>query len=451
MLPAFSLCVHSSAVEPPIELDEISVLRVQGRALWVGTRAGFILILDREKVEKGEPPLLGLQKCGEGRVSDICPLSADMQHTARMRVMCSLEHCNETSGLVMIWEYHPRLDGVRLANMKRLSSHQSMSSSSDGPDKHTATAAKVHANASKAERWAGGVAFEGSHSDQADDLAGQTGGNHGDNTKPVDDTTTSLAGGENDAIVGCRDDAVTLTGTVNHGYVTGELGKEDALTQPPSKAEPRNAFTSSSQRAPTVGNDVVPVVETNKHSSGTGSSMEVASLSAEPSDLATSKSQPLLPLLELGETSLLSCSSNCSGSGPEERAVPGGREEGHSLGSWEVVPDPPVPPPGGGACTEQSKHDATDKEGATTLSADDSTLIDLTVDGSTLIDLAVDGSTLIDLAVGGTQGGQTNDPASCPPHQEPPKPGGTAVINEVGESNVESDSSDQPDHPSVTS
>ena len=439
--------MHSSAVEPPIELDEISVLRVQGRALWVGTRAGFILILDREKVEKGEPPLLGLQKCGEGRVSDICPLSDDMQHTARMRVMCSLEHCNETSGLVMIWEYHPRLDGVRLANMKRLSSHQSMSSSSDGPDNHTATAAKVHANASKAERWSGGVAFEGSHSDQADDLAGQTGGNHGDNKKPVDDTTTSLAGGENDAIVGCHDDAVTLTCTGNHGYVTAELGKEDTLTQPPSKAEPSNAFTSSSQRAPTVGNDVVPVVETNRHSSGTGSSMEVASLSAEPSDLATSKSQPLL---ELGETSLLSC-SNCSGNGPEERAVSGGREEGHSLSSWEVVPDPPVPLPGGGACTEQSKHDATDKEVATTLSADDSTLIDLAVDGSTLIDLAVDGSTLIDLAVGGTQGGQTNDPASCPPHQEPPKPGGIAVINEVAEPNVESDSSDQPDHPSVTS
>lgn len=430
---SFSLCVHSSAVESPTELDEISVLCVQGRALWVGTRAGFILILDREKVEKGDPPLLGLQKCGEGRISDICPLYADMQHTARMHVMCSLEHCNETSGLVMIWEYHPHLDGVRLANMKRLSSHQSASStsSSDGPDQHTATTAKVPANASRADSWAGGVASEGSHSDQADNLAGQTGGSHGDGTKPVDDSTTNLASGENDAIIGCHGDAVTPTVTENHGNVTGELDKEDTLTQPPSRAEPPNAFTSGSESVSTVGNDVVPVVETNKHSSGTDSSMKVAALSAEPSDLATSKSQPLLPLLKSDETSLLSCSSNRSGNVPEEKAVSGGRGEGHSLGSWEVVSDPPVSPPGGGACTGQGDYDATDKEGATTLSAD--------------------GSTLVDLAVGGAQGGQTNDPAYCPPHQEFPKPGGTTVINELGEPNVECDSSDQPDHPSVTS
>lgn len=435
------VCLHSSAVEPPIELDEISVLRVHGRGLWVGTRAGFILILDRDKVEQGEPPLLGLQKCGEGRVSDICPLFADKQLTSRMRVMCSLEHGNETSGLVMVWEYHPRLDGVRLANMRRLPSRQTTAStsSSEGYDMHASRTAKTHGSEAtkKAEASADDVRFDG-HGIQSESLAGHIGGNHGDGTKSVDDSTSDIASGENEAIIGCRGDDIPII-TGDHNNTTHEIGKNDTFTQPPSEAEPHNPFTSSSQRDCTVGSDVIPVVKTNTESSEEDPLMKIATNGTQqpstcsdtaPSDLAAGEDQPLLPMLEPGEASLVSHRSNCSGSSLEERHVSGGREEDCSLGSWEVVLHLPVQPPGGGACTREGEHDTTE-EGVATLSAD--------------------GSTSTDLAVGEPQGDQTNDPEHCPPHQESAEPGDTTVVNEAVEPDMVSDSqSDLLDHLNVT-
>lgn len=435
-----SLCVRSSAVEPPTELDEISVLRVHGRGLWVGTRTGFILLLDRDKVERGEPPLLGLQKCGEGRVSDICPLFADKQLTARLRVMCSLEHSNETTGLVMTWEYHRHLDGVRMESMKRPSSCQSTSStsSSDGRDRHTSTPAQIYAStARKAEKWDGGVVFEASHGDQADDLTGQTGGNHGEYTKSID----SAAQVNSDAITGCHGDAVTLTVTGDHNNITTELNKDDVLIQQFAKAEPHNPFTCSPQSDTTGGNDAAPVAEGNVQSGETDSSTWMAaprpqqlsnSTGTEASDVAAGKDQPFLPLPESGETSLLGCSDDCSSNDMEERLPSGGRREECSVGSWVVVADPPASPPGGGACTREGEHDRTEDKGGATSSAD--------------------GSTLVDLAVGEAQEGRINDPESYPPHQEFSRSDDTAVVNEVVDPDVESGSqSDLPDHPSEAS
>ena len=86
------------------------MIRVQGRVLWVGSRTGYILVLDIQKVGSGEPPLLGIQYCGEGRIKDICPLYSSHSFTARLRAVCSLEHYNEISGLLMTWEYHHHYD-----------------------------------------------------------------------------------------------------------------------------------------------------------------------------------------------------------------------------------------------------------------------------------------------------------------------------------------------------
>ena len=86
------------------------MIRVQGRVLWVGSRTGYILVLDIQKVGSGESPLLGIQYCGEGRIKDICPLHNSHSFTARLRAVCSLEHYNEISGLLMTWEYHHHYD-----------------------------------------------------------------------------------------------------------------------------------------------------------------------------------------------------------------------------------------------------------------------------------------------------------------------------------------------------
>ena len=385
------VCLCSSAVEPPIELDEISVLRVHGRGLWVGTRAGFILILDRDKVERGEPPLLGLQKCGEGRVSDICPLLADKQHLACMRVMCSLEHSNETTGLAMVWEYHPHLDGVRLANMRRLPSRQTTAStsSSEGYDVHASRTAK----------------------------------------SPDSETTKKAEASADDVIIGRRGDAVPII-TEDHNNTTHEIAKNDALTQPLCEAEPHNPFTSSSQIDCTVGSDSIPLVEINTGSSEADSLMKLAANNTEQlpacpdtePDLAARKDQPLLPMLKAGEASLVTHRSDCSGSSLEDRSVSGGREEESSLGSWEVVPHLPVQPPGGGACTREVEHNIIEEEGEATLSADGSTPTDL-AEGEAEGDQTNDpgpcppyGSTPTDLAEGEAEGDQTNDPEPCPPY-----------------------------------
>ena len=435
------VCLCSSAVEPPIELDEISVLRVHGRGLWVGTRAGFILILDRDKVERGEPPLLGLQKCGEGRVSDICPLLADKQHLACMRVMCSLEHSNETTGLAMVWEYHPHLDGVRLANMRRLPSRQTTAStsSSEGYDAHASRTAKSpdSETTKKAEASADDVRFDG-HSIQAESLAGQVGGNHRNSTESVDDSTSDIASVENDAIIGRHGDAVPII-TKDPNNTTHKIAKNDALSQPPCEAEPHNPFTSSSQIDCTVGSDSIPLVEINTGGSEADSLMKLAANNTEQlpacpdtePNLAARKDQPLLPMLEAGEASLVTHRSDCSGSSLEDRPVSGGREEEPSLGSWEVVPHLPVQPPGGGACTREVEHNIIEEEGEATLSAD--------------------GSTPTDLAEGEAEGDQTNDPEPCPPYQEFSEPGDTTVVNEAAAPDMESDSqSDLLDHLSVT-
>ena len=48
---------------------------VQGGALWLGTRDGYLLLLDIYCMLEGKEPLLGLQHCGQGKVKCIVAIS----------------------------------------------------------------------------------------------------------------------------------------------------------------------------------------------------------------------------------------------------------------------------------------------------------------------------------------------------------------------------------------
>ena len=106
-------------------------------------------------------------------------------------------------------------------------------------------------------------------------------------------------------------------------------------------------------------------------------------------------------------------------------------EEECGVGSWVVLADPPVPPPGGRACAREGEHDTTEEEIAATSSGD--------------------GSTLVDLAGGEAQEDRINGQEPYPPCQELSRSGDGGVINEAIEPDVEPDSqSGLPDPPSVT-
>ena len=58
------------------DFNDISSLIVHGNAVWIGTRSGYILLIDAPSLisHKQERSLFGMQHCGEGRVKSIVPL-----------------------------------------------------------------------------------------------------------------------------------------------------------------------------------------------------------------------------------------------------------------------------------------------------------------------------------------------------------------------------------------
>ena len=53
---------------------DITSMAVSGGAIWLGTRNGYLIILDGYLMVEGKDPLLGLQRCGAGKVKCIVPL-----------------------------------------------------------------------------------------------------------------------------------------------------------------------------------------------------------------------------------------------------------------------------------------------------------------------------------------------------------------------------------------
>lgn len=69
---------------------DITSLAVKNRALWLGTRNGYLLILDSYLMEEGKDPLLGLQHCGCGKVKCIVPLNPLPSATSKLQVRARL-------------------------------------------------------------------------------------------------------------------------------------------------------------------------------------------------------------------------------------------------------------------------------------------------------------------------------------------------------------------------
>ena len=63
--------------------SDITALAVQGGATWLGTRDGYLFILDSHSMDEGKDPLLGIQKCGKGKVKCIVPLMTLSRATSR--------------------------------------------------------------------------------------------------------------------------------------------------------------------------------------------------------------------------------------------------------------------------------------------------------------------------------------------------------------------------------
>ena len=68
------------------ERCDITALAVQGGVVWLGTRNGYVLLLDAAVMEVGGDPLLGLQYCAEGKVRCIIPLSPHKGITKSLQV-----------------------------------------------------------------------------------------------------------------------------------------------------------------------------------------------------------------------------------------------------------------------------------------------------------------------------------------------------------------------------
>ena len=49
-------------------------MAVNGGSIWLGTRNGYLVVLDSYLMVEGKDPLLGLQSCGVGKVKCIVPL-----------------------------------------------------------------------------------------------------------------------------------------------------------------------------------------------------------------------------------------------------------------------------------------------------------------------------------------------------------------------------------------
>ena len=56
--------------------SDITSLLMEGGALWLGTRDGYLLLLDLYSMLEGREPLLGLQYCGFGKVKCIAAIGS---------------------------------------------------------------------------------------------------------------------------------------------------------------------------------------------------------------------------------------------------------------------------------------------------------------------------------------------------------------------------------------
>ncbi len=58
--------------------NEISALLIDSGAVWIGTKNGYILLLDASSIEEGEQEkaLRAIQYCGDGRVKSIASLNS---------------------------------------------------------------------------------------------------------------------------------------------------------------------------------------------------------------------------------------------------------------------------------------------------------------------------------------------------------------------------------------
>ncbi|XP_003391989.2 PREDICTED: uncharacterized protein LOC100636182 [Amphimedon queenslandica] len=83
------------------EFNEITALVVRGHAVWLGTRSGYLFLLDASAIEnqEQETAIKGFQYCGDGRVKGITPFPSSL------KVLCSIEYSDEVSGCIMVWEY----------------------------------------------------------------------------------------------------------------------------------------------------------------------------------------------------------------------------------------------------------------------------------------------------------------------------------------------------------
>lgn len=66
--------------------DDITALAIQGGAVWLGTRNGYVFVLDAAMMDAGEGSLMGLQYCGQGKVKSIVPLTPWKGVTPRLQV-----------------------------------------------------------------------------------------------------------------------------------------------------------------------------------------------------------------------------------------------------------------------------------------------------------------------------------------------------------------------------
>lgn len=66
--------------------DDITALALQSHAVWLGTRSGYVMLLDANVLTEGGDALLGLQFCGEGRVKSIVVVAPRNVVTSQINV-----------------------------------------------------------------------------------------------------------------------------------------------------------------------------------------------------------------------------------------------------------------------------------------------------------------------------------------------------------------------------
>ena len=69
------VCVSREVIQDSTDSDITSMIS-HGGFLWLGTRDGYLIVLDSLSMVERKEPLLGLQQCGQGKVKCIVPLTS---------------------------------------------------------------------------------------------------------------------------------------------------------------------------------------------------------------------------------------------------------------------------------------------------------------------------------------------------------------------------------------